>query len=200
MLSKVSASDLNAWAWYRNSEQSDEDFLKRLRYEQPPNEKMEAGRAFHKYLELRAGSPVDGYTFTGKIELPVYTVREYWVERPMRFEGGRVIWLRGIVDGIRGRQACDYKTTGRLDLEKYAMAWQWRVYMYCLPHVRQFIYHVFRWHKDRRDDKMWHIAEQCDLKMYRYADLECDLRQAVSGFLLDADRLGFTGRPPRKKE
>lgn len=146
---RVSVTDLDSMLYWRESEMEFEDFLKRLRGEEPPGPNMLAGRAFHTLLENAQeggeffAAEQDGYRFDFAIEqeIALPQIRELKAEHVFETPSGPVT-LVGKVDGMQGITVHDYKLTERFDAERYADSYQWRSYLTMFGASR-FVYDVF---------------------------------------------------------
>ena len=121
--------------------------------------------------------------------------------------------LSGRPDAVRGRQVIDYKTTKRIDLERYADSLQWRCYLMMLPWADTFRYEVFRIGRvtqTKRPERghsgqIVTIDGHSRLDLNRYDGLEQDVRNAVyeyAEFLMGLHKRGIIaldekGRPIR---
>ena len=149
---RVSVTDIDSYCYWRSSEY-DFDLLARLRKEEPPNEAMRAGSAFHKALENGREGKVDyleadGYRFIlplgMDISIALPTIRELKVEREIPVQG-LTVTLVGKVDAMFGTTIYDHKTAGKFDadkIEQFSDSYQWRMYLWQLDADR-FVWNVF---------------------------------------------------------
>lgn len=179
---RLSVTDLDAYRYYKASEDADlEALLRRLRREEPPSEAMLAGKALHKILEVTdagefAEFEVDDFKFhfAADIEIPALPVRELKGEVILPSPVGPVT-LVGVVDGLDG-SIHDHKLTARFDAERYADSYQWRCYL-TMFHAKQFVYNVFE--GKQNDDGSWWIFGFHRLPFYAYEGMEQDVRREV---------------------
>lgn len=181
-------SNVEAFRQWEADEGSDVDALvTRILGMEPPSQRMEAGTAFHKALEMSTpGQSLDileanGYRFTikGDLEVAVPVVRELRAGTAYIVDGKPIV-ISGQVDGIEGRRIDDHKTTGRFDPERYLDGYQWRLYLDI------FGADAFRWNVfeiGETDDPMhWEVFGQHTLSQYRYPELQADCQRLVERF------------------
>ena len=184
---RVSATDLDAFRYWRDSEDASlEALVAQLRRELAPTEPMLAGTAFHKALELApyeelATLQADGYTFDleldAEIDLPV--IRELKATRELVIDGEPVT-LVCVADTVDGRKISDHKLTSRFDADRYLAGYQWRV------NLLVFDAQEFRWNAfEARSDKPGHYIVHTlhTLTATRYPNLEADVRAELADFL-----------------
>jgi hypothetical protein len=180
---RLSVSDLESLRYWQNDEDSTlEDLLRRLRHEDPPNEAMEAGRAFAKFMEhARAqevqSAEVDGWEFCFDLEaeMPISPVRELKAEVAYQTPSGPVT-LVGMVDGLDGLVVHDQKLTGRWDPEKYMDSLQWRAYLVMFQ-AEKFRYDIF---VGKHQGKRVAVTEFHPMDFWRYPGIEADVQAAVN--------------------
>lgn len=181
-------SHVEAFRQWEADEETDLDWLlRRIRGEEPPSERMLAGTALHKALELApigqefAELRVDGYTFrfVGDFELRLSTIRELRGRKTYVVDG-LPIEITGQVDQIEGKRIDDHKTTGRFDPERYLEGYQWRLYLDIFNADR------FRWNvlemSETDDPKVWDVFAQHTLEQWRYPGLANDCHALVERF------------------
>lgn len=182
---RISATEIDSFRYWKDSDLSLEDFLKRLRHEEPPTRAMMAGRALHKILERASMEPeevqaevasADGFTFrfAADCTLPLLPVAELKGEMEIQTSSGPVT-LVGIVDGFDG-EVYDHKLTERFDAERYAASFQWRIYL-VLFGSRRFTYNVFEGAEDLEE---WVIHGFQQLTFYAYDGMREDVVREVS--------------------
>ena len=152
-------------------EMSDESFQNRLARREPVGPPAIIGKAFHSAIEnamiaMRTSqaahdfSTLEGTTEEGitvsfattdprgrrapvDVTLPAYTVVEQDVELIFETPQGW-IQLRGVIDGLRGHDILDLKTTKKFTATKFTDSWQWRAYLAAMgEQYKTFEYHVF---------------------------------------------------------
>lgn len=181
---RISVTDLDGWRYFRASEDMTvEDFLRRLRREEPPTPAMRAGRALHKLLEHAQEGEVtlaeqDGFRFNFQADcnVPLMPIRELKGEMIIPTPVGPVT-LVGVVDGI-DRAVYDHKLTERFDAERYADSYQWRCYLAMFV-AHKFTYNVFEGRHDPKLDE-WVIYGFQQVSFYSYPTIAQDVRQEVS--------------------
>lgn len=195
---RISVTELDQLAYFRNSDMELSELLARLRRETPPTEAMAAGTAFHTILENAGECELDevtqdGFTFRFELEaeLSLPRIRELKLEKPYFIDGIEVT-LVGKVDALNGKTVYDHKTTSRFDAEKYMDAIQWRAYLDMFGADR-FIYNVFEV-ADKQGVRV--VRDFHPLTFYRYPSLPQDVFEALSDFV------GFARQhlPERLKE
>jgi hypothetical protein len=182
---RISTTEMEQYRDYLADVIDLETLLRRLRHEEPPSKPMFAGRAWHKMLEtygvLESERMLcDGFTFNidcdVAIELP--PVKE--------LKGTKVyhLWetevtLVGVVDGMQGNTAIDYKLTARPNPERLADSYQWRVYC-VIFNLYKFDYIIC--HADKTDQDEIRIKDIYSLPLYRYPEIESDVEYMVNLF------------------
>ena len=194
---RISVTDLDSYQYYLTSELSLDDFLRRLRRQDPPTEAMAAGIAWHNVLELaQEGQSIgkidmDGFSFhvkaTASISLP--PIRELKGEKVYWF-GDLGVTLVGVVDGMDGVTVIDHKLTGRPDMERFASSWQWKAYLEMFGGQR-FDYYVYGYKTHESEPKFYEIASVDHLPLYRYPDMGSQ----VEGFLAELARFKVEHTP-----
>ena len=196
---RISITDIDQYLYWRDSEQSIEELMSRLRREGPETEAMRAGTAFHKALELAEEGTLshleaDGYQFlmspVDEIEIKLPPLRELKVEREFLIDSTLTVTLVGKVDALFGNTVYDHKTTGRLDLDRYMDSFQWRMYLNQLG-ADTFQYNIFE--TSEIDYHCYNIVGYHEFRQYRYPDLARDCRFMLHEFLdfLNVPRLRF---------
>lgn len=180
---RISVSDLDGWLYYQASDLPTEDFLRRLRHEEPPTQAMLAGRALHKLLEkAQAGevtlAEMDGirFNFQADCQIPLMPVREMKGEMIVPTAVGPVT-LVGVIDGMDG-PIYDHKLTERFEADRYADSYQWQAYLTMFG-AKKFIYNVF---EGRFDAKLgeWLIYGFQQFPVYAYPGMGKQVQQVVS--------------------
>lgn len=185
---RVSATDLDAYRYYRANEEADlAALIAQLRRELPPTEAMMAGTALHKALETAdpgacfEALEADGYRFDilteGWIDLP--PVREMKETRDYLIDGVRIT-LVGKVDAIHGRRVDDHKFTGRFDPERFMGSFQWRAYLEIFG-ADEFRWNVFEGREE--GPRRYVINHIHRLTMHRYPGMGEDVRRELAAFL-----------------
>lgn len=181
-------SHVEAFRQWEADEETDLDWLlRRIRGEEPPSERMLAGTALHKALEL---APIgqeftelraDGYTFrfVGDFELRLSTIRELRGRKTYVVDG-QPIDITGQVDQIEGKRIDDHKTTGRFDPDRYLQGYQWRLYLdiFGADHFRWNVLEIAQ----TDDPRVWDVLDHHTLEQYRYPGLEDDCARLVERF------------------
>lgn len=181
-------SHVEAFRQWEADEETDLDWLlRRIRGEEPPSDRMLAGTALHKALELAPIGQeftelrVDGYTFrfVGDFELRLSTIRELRGRKTYVVDG-QPIDITGQVDQIEGKRIDDHKTTGRFDPDRYLEGYQWRMYLdiFGADHFRWNVLEI----EETDDPKVWDVLNQHTLEQYRYPGLEDDCARLVERF------------------
>ena len=209
---RISVTDVDSWLYFMGTagtewEQSTEEFLKGLRRETPPNDNMRIGSAFHEIIENMAlGRPVeciaeDVYAHEGiafgfqdvnlQIERPDLTEQKFEKVYDLGPLLGKVT-LVGKVDGLRGDRIIEYKTTARLDIDKYRDLFQWQAYLDILPGMQSCTWHILKryapkireikepWKADPRYvDHLFWIREALENQDYRLLLNQSDLGHSI---------------------
>lgn len=184
---RLSVTDLDSYLYWQNTDEfSFEDFLKRLRGQEPPSNAMLAGRALHLALETTHGegeivrTQCDGYTFVFAIdeEISMPMVRELKAEVRIETKFGPVM-LVGKVDGMDGRVVRDYKLTERFEAERYADSYQWRAYL-SMFNCGQFLYQVFQCRFDPETGKLVTIYDYHEMTMHAYPRMRADVEEVTA--------------------
>jgi hypothetical protein len=181
---RLGVSELDAWRYYRASEEASlDDLLARLRRETPPTEPMMAGSALHKALEHANGEAdvleADGYRFHFQADCELYmpAIRELKGELEMDTPAGPIT-LVGVVDAIAG-EVQDHKLSARFDAERYSDSYQWRCYLRMF-NAKRFVYNVFVGKPER--PKVYTIYEFHKLPLYAYPEMHQDVQREVEQF------------------
>ena len=201
---RISVSALDSYTYYRDSEQTIEEYVECLRRIDPPNPRAELGTLFHSYLEAWAEGVVHapfehcrcreccgGFDLSGvnvTLERPV--AQEVPIERLYRTSKGRSVLVRGRLDAIVRNGVVDYKTTKQPDMERYMDTYQWRVYLSIYP-AEWFRYEIFKL-GDERSTGITPVYEHSNLTLRPYAGMEDDVEARISEYdeflrRLDAD-------------
>ena len=170
--------------WYPlfdgDEEPSLEDLVRQITTDEP-SEKMLAGTAFHKALELaQVGEfetlEADGYRFTladGELSLP--SIREI---RASRRYGELVV--TGKADCVLGRTVIDHKTTGKIDFDRYLEGYQWRFYLE-LFEADEFVWNLFQIREV--GEKTYRVEAPQVLKVNRYPEIAADCEALAAEYL-----------------
>ena len=190
MMYRVRVTDLDAFDWYLNMDQSLEEFRRRLMRLDPPTEPMLRGTAFHAMMEhARAGDEIDqfekdGFTFkvAGDLELELDTdgYAEVLGSKMLNIDGMEVR-LSGRVDYVSPRAVTEFKTTGKLNLERYMSSYQWRCYLEMFERdIAEYV--IFTVRKNKRTGI--HMIYDCDpLTLRRYPGMGDDVERKVRDFV-----------------
>lgn len=182
---RISVTDLESYRYYRDSdEMALEDFLRRMRREEPPTEQMMAGRALHSILEDAKPGSVDAakrdgfdFLFDAECHVPLTPIRELKGEMEIQTPIG-LVTLVGVVDGLEAGIA-DHKLTARFDAERYGDSYQWRCYLVMFG-GHQFIYNVFVGREV--EPRVWAITEFHRFPVYAYPEMRDDVEREVGEF------------------
>lgn len=145
------------------------------------------GRAWHEALDRIGGAQmsdrtfeVDGYTFdTDSLRVvtdkqPADLIRELRGELHLP-EIGVVMKLR--VDGIRGTEIHEIKTTSRIDLDKYMHSLQWRCYLLAFK-AMVVVYHLCKLREDRKTG-IYSLGEYVPFRQFTYPGMRDDVTRRV---------------------
>jgi hypothetical protein len=189
---RLSASDLDAYAYYTENEAAPtEELIARLERRGTVGPQAEIGKAIHAALEhakdgdvlVRIDTPhgpVSFDSYDGDIELPAYPIRELRHARRLGppFLAGDAwyqVELVGVVDASDGDGLIvDWKTTGNADAERFWAGWQWRAYLWLFD-ARVFVWHILVLGSDRKTGG-WRVVSHLPLRQYRYPNLLHDLQ------------------------
>ena len=192
----VSPSALDSFQYYLDSELCAYEFLRRVCKLDPTGIEATAGNAFHRFIETGAvpSQPIsyDGCSWhfidacSDAIVLPEPVLREARIDRVFEPHGIEPFHMKGKLDGISGSRADEYKTTKKIDLEKWLGSWQWRAYMAIDPTIERVDHHVFK-----VKISQWTLESDPDQRAYRveyqdYKKLPCTRYEAV-----ERDTLAF---------
>ena len=185
MLARV--SQIEAWRRWKHwqplfdgdEEPTVEDLVRQLTTDEP-SEKMLAGTAFHKALELAGPGEYEalranGYVFNlsgGTIALPeIRETRAYGHYGPLT--------VTGQADCVHGRAIFDHKTTSRFEAEGYLGGCQWRFYL-DLFGADAFTWNVFE--ITETAERTYRVGEPHRLTAYRYPELHADCEKLAADF------------------
>lgn len=199
---RVSASDLDAFRYWRASEDADlGELIAQLRRETEPTESMRAGTALHTALENAdpgefKALEADGFVFEleidGELDLP--PIRE--IKHTLELEiDGEPVTLVGKVDAVLGRRVDDHKFTSSWDAERFLASYQWRVYLEVFD-ADEFRWNVFEGRKISAG--FYRIGALHTLHMYRYPGMRQDIERELLAFL-DFARIHLPERIERQK-
>jgi hypothetical protein len=144
-------------------------------------DKMEAGNAVHKMVELWDDSFneldikvafADGYAikFNTPVNITYPDLRESWISG---YIGD--YFINGRIDACSACVAHDLKTTGNIDLEKYTNSMQWK--MYCLlGKFDKFIYNIF---KVDVDDKIITVKDYKEIELTPYPGMKQEVIEVL---------------------
>lgn len=214
---RISATDLDAWRYYAESEQSFEEYLARVRGEDTTSKAAMIGRVFHKWLEVLhhediTGGPLqddfyrNAYSEFGPNEAVVFrhssaNIRllkpnAVEVKTELQIEAdvpGGIVTVVCKADACSGVTVVDYKTSGRPDFERFAEAYQWRVYLAAFPTAQIFRYDTFKLRNDKKQTHVWHVEDHMHMNLYRYNGLEDDVAGKVRDYVKHLQELASDG-------
>lgn len=179
-------TDLDQLTWYHRIESmTAEDLASRLRREAPANESMLIGTAWHSVLEDPPEKiefiEKNGYNFQidcdAEISLP--QIKEIRADKQYDIDGYKVS-LSGGCDGITGNTVYDHKLTFKPNPENYFDSYQWRAYLDIFE-ADKFIYYPY--HAKQDDDGLIRIVDVSEMPLYRYPDMETDLKTGIRNLL-----------------
>lgn len=164
-----------------------DDLLRQLARVEPPNRKMDAGKALAKFFEharegVQDAAVVDGWRFNFNLApdappFPLTTYRELKHEKVYETPSGPVV-LVGVVDGLDGLTVRDQKLTDNPDIEdKYLDSLQWRAYLDMFG-ARRFVYDLFVGRVPDHDDEV-KITAYHPVTFYSYPGMAADVTRAV---------------------
>lgn len=178
-------SSVESYRRYLNDEEGDLASILRDLQGFEPSEKMLAGTAWHKVLELASlGDIIDaaanGFTFTVSvdIDLSLPEIRELRAAKTYMVDG-KPITITGQVDAIEGLRIIDHKTTARFDPERFMAAFQWRLYLEIFG-ADSFEWNVFE--MKETGPRHYEIFAFHPLAQCRYPGMEKDCELLVADF------------------
>lgn len=182
---RLSATDLESWRYFTEDDNgylNKEGMKRRLLRLEPPSEKMEAGTAFHAFLEnstpgtyLSCGDSRYRFSLDLVSSLYVPPVREIKTELELLVNGIPVT-LVCKADAVDGLVVYDHKLTGDFDPEKYIQSMQWRAYLMAFG-CSKFTYNCFT---GRKLKSGWVVSELNNISFFRYDGLEKDVIRCLS--------------------
>lgn len=189
---KLSATDLDSWIWYNRIESmTSEELINRLKRLEPPNEQMMMGTALHSIFEdppPRRASSVGGwdtieregylFRFECDCEVKLPQVREIKARKTFEINGVEVT-LTGKCDGVTGNKITDHKLTFRPNPENYFSSYQWKAY---LDIFNADVFEYIIYHGSAKGNEI-SVRDVSHMKMYRYPEMEDDLKVGVSELL-----------------
>ena len=165
-----------------------EDLEATIRKDQPPNENMLRGSAFHDVIERPAATAETGlegtqyrsgeYVFGGEgmarvlALLPKGRVAE--CKATWTFGG---ITISGKADALHALDAYEAKCTAKLDVEKYFDSFQWRAYVVMFNVQR--VHYILGQHYDNGGRHVV-IEHVLPMTLYRYPNVEDDVKRTAS--------------------
>lgn len=190
---RMSATDLDAYRYWRASEPEDEaaalaDLIARLRREAPESPAMAVGKALHSALEHASPGEfmeleADGYRFQfpHDFEIALPEIREIKAEKVYVVDGIEVVMV-GKVDAVEGLRVEDHKSTERFDAERFLDSYQWRVYLDIFD-ATHFRWNVFELQASRDEADTFEVRALHHVDQYRYPEMRADLHQAIGEFV-----------------
>lgn len=188
---RISATELEAYRLYRQMKWlSHDEFVRRLRGERDDKLLMQAGTAFHAFLEHAdewEGDEVvqDDFVFILEFDgvLPLPTIREIKTERQYEIDG-QAVTLVAKADAVNGLIVEDHKLTEEFSAEWYIDSLQWRIYL-SLFGADAFTYNCFEGkevklkgrHKRKDGKHVWEVTGLHRLTVNRYAGMEREVLQ-----------------------
>lgn len=184
---RINVTDLESYRYWVDSEDSTVDeLLIRLAHVDAPTRKMQAGRAFAKYMETASvgdmvdAAKSDGWEFHfdcyAKIRKPV--VHEMKVERDIQTPYG-LVTLVGKVDMFSGLVVSDQKLVEQFDVEgKFTDSLQWRCYLWMLQ-AQVFEYDIFVGKVDDESNEVV-IRDYHMVRFYTFPAIEDKVMAAVN--------------------
>lgn len=157
-----------------------EEFVSSITTDEP-NERMQAGTAFHAALEAAQDGAHEtfealGYTFLlPDAEIAIPLIRE---QRVFKEYGG--LTVTGKVDCIEGRVVTDHKSTARVDVESYLEGLQWRFYLDVFE-ADTFVWNLFP--VKEVEPRVYRVSEPQTLRAYRYPELHQDCVRHAADYL-----------------
>lgn len=175
---ETSVSNVNLYKTWSEEEGLDVGWLLTKILVREQTDKMKAGEAFHKAVELALETEhysvsAMGYTFhfLCDAELSLPKLREASLSQD--YDG---LLVKGRVDGISGKLVTDLKTTEQFDAERYVDGLQWRFYL-DMTGADRFDWHVFQM-KDATqpadENLVYEVYGYHKLTQYRYAGMHED--------------------------
>jgi len=149
-----------------------------------PNDAMLKGSAWHAVLENPPDTidtiEMNGFRFKvecdSTIALP--QVREIRASKEYLVDGA-IVTLTGCIDGISGNKVDDHKLTFKPDPETYLESFQWRAYL-DIYGADVFEYYIY---SATEEDRVIVIRDISTLKLYRYPEMEDDLKEGIRDLL-----------------
>lgn len=162
-----------------------EELVSRLRREEPPNQAMAMGTAWHSILENPPEDELlaverDGFTFLVECdaEITLPQIREIRAEKSYVVDG-LTVTLTGGCDGITGNLVTDHKLTARPDPEKYLDSYQWRAY---LDIFGADVFEYILYQASEKDGRVI-IRDVSPFRFYRYPNMASDLVAGIRDFV-----------------
>lgn len=198
---KISPTMLDAYRYYCSSDMSLEQYVQRLLGLEPPSHYMTIGIEFHKIFEDAAREAFSNYQWKPDVSKRKYNFAWKYlgaeskmpkiqmpsvVEVPVKRQatiGGWAVTVSGRLDAVCGTTGVDYKTTWRaVDVDSFADAFQWRMYLYLMPDLQDFRYEVFRLKNGNLPDDIDIIGHQ-KFTMTRYVALEREVEAEITEYI-----------------
>lgn len=175
-------SNINLYRTWKGQEDLDVPWLVHKLTHDEPTEKMKAGTAFHKAVELSSYGgthyvlTANGYTFdiVCDVDIAMPQLREAKVWK----DYGELA-VNGTVDGLLPKVVMDLKTTEYFDADNYLDGLQWRFYL-DMTGADRFDWHVFQ--MSQRKEQTYEIYGYHQLSQYRYQGLHADCLKAAEEY------------------
>lgn len=182
----VRVSILEDYRWWSNSELDWDWYI--AKQTEGANEKMQAGTAFHKFMEnAKLGEldtfQQDGYTFVFDCEASV-ALPQISEVRTQKVYGG--LTVTGKCDNLSGKTITDYKLIigHAIDGEQYMESYQWRYYLdlFDANIFRYIVFEAREMEGKTSDSTHYKIIDVHTLHQYRYLELREDCERLAKDF------------------
>jgi hypothetical protein len=175
---EASVSNIDLYRIWKEQESLEVEWLINKILIREQTEKMMAGEAFHKAVELSEREEnfslsANDYVFhfPGEIEIVFPALRE--VSLTKEYEG---LLVKGRVDGLGPRLVSELKTTEQFDPDRYLEGLQWRFYL-DMAEADRFDWHIFQ--MSQCGEREYEIFGYHPLTQYRYARMHDDCLKAA---------------------
>ena len=200
MMMRLSPSLIDSYEYWKSDERSGEEkqearfqellsSIKGERWE--PNEPVLRGSAFHDLLEREIVGMADRlestdqkggvWVFDGegvrhvRAQIPPGTLFEVWGDLLLPEIDVR---LRLRADGLSGNEVHEFKTTSRIDVDRYLKGVQWRCYLLAFK-AEVVAYHICKLGFDKKA-KVWRVKEYLPLRQYAYDGMRADVSKRAA--------------------
>lgn len=196
----MSPSRIDSYLYYKNSEQTLDEFIDNLLGLTTMSVNVYAGIAVHSFIEKcgcgefsrRVNNKFNFLFRADKWRCLIKTDKDITITLPGRREEwinkqfGDVL-ISGRVDARGNYVIHDLKTTSDCNLERYMASMQWKMYLW-MTGCKQFVYDIIEV-KIYEDKRIILIKDYIKLKLYSYVGMEEEIIDTLTEYSLFLDSI-----------